>query len=395
MTTIARQSLTCRYCQGFVAYDVLDEEWRCRNCGRTASTSNALEIENKRKQEIQMQESQAEEIRMGQEQMTVQTQDDRAEESQTQTQVQDPPETGEAGDAGESGLPEYREEPSGWTAFQPEPQADPETAAQEEAAPAPAPQKTFMREPKDPEQWFAQLRWPNGPRCPKCDSPNHSGMGSTAIATAYRCRDCKTAYSLRTGTLLAASRATYQQWLDALETHFANPGLTEDELEAKLGFSRNIANSIYDRIKHAVSTENDDLVNPITYLVQNGMDWNNLEYRPEPEPEQPQEPRTRAFQRKTDQTQAQAQQTQAYERNTDQPQAQTQVQAQAQESKAFTGAETTIKVLDQVRGQLTQRAEALEAQQKDVAERLVAVASVVNEIREYYGIIQREDETES
>ena len=391
MTTIARQSLTCRHCQGFVAYDILDEEWRCRNCARTASTSNAVEIENKRQQEIQMRESQAEETRMAQEQMTVETQDNRTEE--LQTQVKDPPESGEAG------LPEYTEEPSGWAAFQPEPQAGTETADQEEAALAPVPQKTFMREPKDPEEWFAKLRWPGGPRCPKCDSANHSAIGATAIATSYRCRDCKTAYSLRTGTLLAASRGSYQQWLDALETHFTNPGLTEDEWAAKLGFSRNIANSIHARISQAVSTENDDLVNPITYLVQNGMDWNNLEYRPEPEPEQPQGPRTRATHDDSQkagptatkvQPQAQPQQTQAYQRKTDHGQTST-----VQESKPSTGAETAIKVLDQVRDQLTQRAEALEAEQKDVAERLVAVGAAVNEIREYYGMTQQEDETES
>ena len=49
------------------------------------------------------------------------------------------------------------------------------------------------------EAWFASVRWPDGARCPHCDhdSVQHP---TTHPTMPYRCRGCRTFFSVRTGT---------------------------------------------------------------------------------------------------------------------------------------------------------------------------------------------------
>ena len=50
------------------------------------------------------------------------------------------------------------------------------------------------------------IRWPNGVRCIKCDSPSVSAQPS--YPGRYYCKACKTRFTVTTGTVFAASRLT-------------------------------------------------------------------------------------------------------------------------------------------------------------------------------------------
>ena len=61
------------------------------------------------------------------------------------------------------------------------------------------------------EQWFVKTRWPNGPTCPRCESPNVETV-RTRKPQPYRCRSCRKHFSVRTGTLMESSNLGLQKW---------------------------------------------------------------------------------------------------------------------------------------------------------------------------------------
>lgn len=62
------------------------------------------------------------------------------------------------------------------------------------------------------EDWYIQARWPDGIRCPHCDSDSVYERASRK-PQRFRCRGCKKYFSPKTGTPLHASKLTYQEWI--------------------------------------------------------------------------------------------------------------------------------------------------------------------------------------
>ena len=62
------------------------------------------------------------------------------------------------------------------------------------------------------EKWIAQVRWPEGPRCPHCNSKNVQ-LGTTHPSNAYRCRPCRKFFSVRTGTVMQNSNLGAKVWV--------------------------------------------------------------------------------------------------------------------------------------------------------------------------------------
>ncbi|MXZ38883.1 MAG: IS1 family transposase [Holophagales bacterium] len=60
------------------------------------------------------------------------------------------------------------------------------------------------------ERWFVQAQWPEGVRCPECDSHNVQER-PTRKPQPYRCRDCRKDFSVKTGTLMHASNLELQK----------------------------------------------------------------------------------------------------------------------------------------------------------------------------------------
>ena len=65
------------------------------------------------------------------------------------------------------------------------------------------------------EAWLTAQRWPNGVRCPQCDS-NNIAQPPDRIPMPYRCRDCRTQFSVKSHSALKASKMSLSVWVQAL-----------------------------------------------------------------------------------------------------------------------------------------------------------------------------------
>ena len=73
------------------------------------------------------------------------------------------------------------------------------------------------------EAWIAKTRWPDGPRCPTCNSGNIQ-VGA-AHKMPYRCREraCRKRFSVKSGTVMQDSNLDCRTW--ALAVYLLNTGL--------------------------------------------------------------------------------------------------------------------------------------------------------------------------
>ena len=65
------------------------------------------------------------------------------------------------------------------------------------------------------ERCFTEVRWPDGVRCPKCDSDNIQER-ATRKPQPYRCRSCRKDFSVKTDTLMHNSPLGCQTWAVAI-----------------------------------------------------------------------------------------------------------------------------------------------------------------------------------
>ena len=111
----------------------------------------------------------------------------------------------------------------------------------------------FRRLPDDEsaEAWFAGIRWPEGPRCPVCDSDSiQSGCAHKTMP--YRCRKCSKKFSVRTGTVMQKSKLGYQTW--AVAIYLLNTGIkgtSSMKLHRDLGITQKSAWHLAHRIRES------------------------------------------------------------------------------------------------------------------------------------------------
>jgi len=103
------------------------------------------------------------------------------------------------------------------------------------------------------EAWIAGVRWPDGPRCPHCDSDNV--QSGAAHKMPYRCRKCRKRFSVRTGTVMADSKLGYQVW--ALAAYLMTTelkGRSSMKLHRDLGVTQKTAWHLAHRIRETWDT---------------------------------------------------------------------------------------------------------------------------------------------
>ena len=61
------------------------------------------------------------------------------------------------------------------------------------------------------EAWFVKQRWPDGIRCPYCESERVSER-SKHPQMPYRCRECYKFFSVKTKSLMHGSKLGYRVW---------------------------------------------------------------------------------------------------------------------------------------------------------------------------------------
>lgn len=99
-------------------------------------------------------------------------------------------------------------------------------------------------------KWFESNFWPDGRKCPHCNSENtYETKGNTM---PYRCRACRKRFSVRTGTLLQSSRLPLLKWVWAIYLELtALKGVSSMKLHRDLGVTQRTAWFMLHRIRTA------------------------------------------------------------------------------------------------------------------------------------------------
>jgi len=115
------------------------------------------------------------------------------------------------------------------------------------------------------EAWFAETRWPDGPRCPACDSDNVLS-GAKHKTMPYRCRakGCRKRFSVKTGTVMEASNIGYQKWAMAMYLSLTSlKSVSSMKLHRDLDISQKSAWHMAHRLRQAFAQNADPMAGPV------------------------------------------------------------------------------------------------------------------------------------
>jgi len=107
--------------------------------------------------------------------------------------------------------------------------------------------------------WFEQVRWPNGPVCPRCGSAKHY---ATKKAGVYRCAEtaCRKDFTVMVDTVMERSHAKFAQWAVAFHLCASSKkGFSAHQLHRTLGCKYETAWFIHHRVMEAMRTGKLDL----------------------------------------------------------------------------------------------------------------------------------------
>jgi transposase-like protein len=97
---------------------------------------------------------------------------------------------------------------------------------------------------------LAQLRWPNGIRCPKCESTE---IGRIETRSLFQCNACEYQFSVRVGTVLQDSKLPLWKWFLATFLLIeAKKGMSANQLGRTIGVSYKTAWYLCHRIRAAM-----------------------------------------------------------------------------------------------------------------------------------------------
>lgn len=113
------------------------------------------------------------------------------------------------------------------------------------------------------EAWFAEQRWGGEPVCPYCGTFNVQS-GAKHKTMPYRCRDCRKRFSVRTDTVMQASKLGYQTWAVATYLLTTNlKGVSSMKLHRDLGITQKSAWHLAHRLRRAWETDPESFAGPI------------------------------------------------------------------------------------------------------------------------------------
>ncbi len=101
-------------------------------------------------------------------------------------------------------------------------------------------------------QTVAAIKWPNGPRCPKCDSKRLSFLQTRLM---WKCLDCKRQFSVKVGTIFEDSPIGLDKWIMAMWM-LANckNGISSYEVARDLKVTQKTAWFMLHRIREAMQS---------------------------------------------------------------------------------------------------------------------------------------------
>ena len=113
------------------------------------------------------------------------------------------------------------------------------------------------------EQWFVKCRWPNGIRCPHCESERITVRGNHPTQP-YRCRDCRKFFSVKTRSVMHSSKLGYQKWAIAIYLMATNlKGVSSMKIHRDLGITQKAAWHMIHRIRESWNEDSDVYAGPV------------------------------------------------------------------------------------------------------------------------------------
>ena len=107
---------------------------------------------------------------------------------------------------------------------------------------------------KAAERYFVEQRWPNGVRCPHCDSASVYNCHSKRPRTYWKCRGCSYKFTVTSGTVMDSTKLPLRKWLMAFhEVGGAKKGIPARHLARKLGIGLRPAWHLGHRIRASMA----------------------------------------------------------------------------------------------------------------------------------------------
>lgn len=105
-------------------------------------------------------------------------------------------------------------------------------------------------------EFLETLRWPDGPRCPRCDSASVSRI-DTRIQ--LDCNDCRYRFSVTAGTIMHDTKLPLYKWLVAIYLIVeSKKGISANQLKRTIGVSYKTAWYLCHRIREAMKDSDGD-----------------------------------------------------------------------------------------------------------------------------------------
>ena len=104
--------------------------------------------------------------------------------------------------------------------------------------------------------WFESIIWPNGRHCPKCGSERTREASHKKMP--YWCTDCRSYFSVKTGTVMQASKVPLRKWAIAIYLCLTSlKSVSSMKLQRDIGVSQPTAWFMLHRIREAWASESD------------------------------------------------------------------------------------------------------------------------------------------
>ena len=106
--------------------------------------------------------------------------------------------------------------------------------------------------------FLEQMRWPHGPRCPKCGaeepySITRKSHTKNMVKSLYKCRSCKKQFSATVGTIFEDSKIPLHKWFAAIFLMCASKkGISAHQLHRQLDITYKSAWFMCHRVREAM-----------------------------------------------------------------------------------------------------------------------------------------------
>ena len=107
---------------------------------------------------------------------------------------------------------------------------------------------------KKARAFFERARWGSKPSCPVCDESKK--ISPRPVRKGYRCKSCRSDFTVKTGTIFEGSNIQLNKWLVAMYMLMtARKGISSLQLAKEIGVTQKTAWFILHRLREACGTD--------------------------------------------------------------------------------------------------------------------------------------------